>query len=99
MLRGNLETSVHTMYSHQLTARLTGLASGIKRATLQMYSDLFVDVLSGNDTSLGLLSSSGKSGGSEERDITLHRRAAVGEIWHLVSGGRKKKSFLIICAA
>lgn len=50
MLRGNLETSVHTMYSHQLTARLTGLASGIKRAALQMYSDLFVDVLSGNDT-------------------------------------------------
>lgn len=42
--------SVYELHSHQLTAQLTGLVSGIKRTVRKIYSYLFVDVLSGNDT-------------------------------------------------
>lgn len=44
----NMEASVYER--HQLTAHLTGLVSGIRRALWKIYSYLFVDVLSGNDT-------------------------------------------------
>lgn len=54
LLKGSLEGSVYKLCSHQLTAQLTGLVSGIKRTVRQIYSYLFEDVLSFLTTHFGL---------------------------------------------